>query len=118
MGKELEWHKIQGTSRHGLKDFKPGQIKYFEAGKRKLCLVISKGKPYAVDHNCPHSGGRLAKGYVEDDCIVCPLHRFKFSLETGRTVTGEGYYLENYPVEIREDGFYVGLPKKKFLGLF
>lgn len=118
MDKNIEWHKIEGTSRHGLADFKPGEIKSFEAGKHKLCLVISEDKPYAVNHKCPHSGGRMAKGYVEDNCIVCPLHRYKFSLETGRTVGGEGAFIKNYPVEVRDDGLYVGIPKKKFLGLF
>lgn len=112
------WHKIEGTSKHGLSDLKPGEIRYFEAEKYKLCLVRSGDKAYAVDHKCPHAGGRLVKGYVEDNCIVCPLHRYKFSLETGRTVGGEGAYLEHYPVEAREDGLYVELPKKKFLGIF
>ena len=48
--------------------------------------------------------------------IVCPLHRYKFNLETGRNVTGEGYFLKTYPVESRPDGIYVGFKEKSWLG--
>jgi nitrite reductase/ring-hydroxylating ferredoxin subunit len=46
--------------------------------------------------------------------IVCPLHRYKFSLVNGRNVSGEGYYLKTYPVEQREDGLYIGFEKSWF----
>jgi 3-phenylpropionate/trans-cinnamate dioxygenase ferredoxin subunit len=38
-------------------------------------------------------------------------------MKNGRNVTGEGYFLKNWPVEIRDDGVYVGLEKNKWLGL-
>jgi hypothetical protein len=30
-------------------------------------------------------------------------------MENGRNTSGEGYYLKTYPIEIREDGIYIGL---------
>ena len=81
-------------------------------------LVRDGDAIYAVESKCPHAGGPLAKGYIEDGHIVCPLHRFKYDLKTGRKGQDQGGYLENYQVECREDGIYVGIPRKKFLGLF
>ena len=47
--------------------------------------------------------------------VVCPVHRYKFSLQNGRNSSGEGYYLTTYPLEQREDGLYIGFEEK---GLF
>lgn len=37
----------------------------------------------ALDNRCPHRGGPLADGIVSGTTIVCPLHAWKFSVETG-----------------------------------
>jgi nitrite reductase (NADH) small subunit len=37
----------------------------------------------AVDNRCPHKGGPLAEGIVSGATVVCPLHAWKVSLETG-----------------------------------
>jgi len=39
-------------------------------------------------------------------------------MKNGRNVSGEGYYLKHWPVEVREDGIYVGLEANKLFGLF
>ena len=33
----------------------------------------------------------------------------KYSLQNGRNTSGEGYYLKHWPVEMRDDGVYVGI---------
>ena len=89
-----------------------------DADGKTICLVRSKDQIYAVAQKCPHSGGFLAQGFVDAmGNIVCPLHRYRFCPSNGRNVSGEGYYLKHWPVEVREDGVYVGLDKDKgFLG--
>lgn len=32
----------------------------------------------AVDHACPHLGAHLGVGWVEDDCLRCPVHAWGF----------------------------------------
>jgi 3-phenylpropionate/trans-cinnamate dioxygenase ferredoxin subunit len=46
------------------------------------------------------------------------LHRIAFDIKTGKNATGEGYYIETYPVELREDGLYMGFQKKKWWQIF
>ena len=77
------------------------------AGKT-ICLVLNKNILYACTAKCPHAGGALADGYIDAlGSIVCPLHRYKFSLQNGRNVSGEGYFLKTFPVQVREDGVFV-----------
>jgi nitrite reductase (NADH) small subunit len=42
----------------------------------------------AVENRCPHKGGPLADGIVSGATVVCPLHTWKMSLETGKGVNG------------------------------
>ena len=37
----------------------------------------------AVDNRCPHRGGPLCDWIVAGNAVVCPLHAWKVSLETG-----------------------------------
>ena len=59
----------------------------------------------ATDNACPHNGGPLCDGIVAGDSVVCPLHAWKFKLETGAVerpaVKHDG--LVTYPTRI-EDG--------------
>lgn len=41
----------------------------------------------AVENRCPHKAGPLADGIISGGSIVCPLHAWKFSLETGEGLT-------------------------------
>jgi 3-phenylpropionate/trans-cinnamate dioxygenase ferredoxin subunit len=44
------------------------------------------------------------------------VHRYKFSLQNGRNTSGEGYYLKTYPVEVRGEAIFVGLPDGGLFG--
>jgi nitrite reductase (NADH) small subunit len=37
----------------------------------------------ATDNQCPHKGGPLCDGIVTGRSVVCPLHAWKISLESG-----------------------------------
>ena len=42
----------------------------------------------AIENRCPHKGGPLADGIVSGRAIVCPLHAWKLSLDTGSGLSG------------------------------
>lgn len=46
--------------------------------------LIHDGKKLSVQRMCPHAGGDLARGHVEDGCVVCPVHGWRFSLIDGQ----------------------------------
>jgi 3-phenylpropionate/trans-cinnamate dioxygenase ferredoxin subunit len=58
-----------------------------------------------VKNRCPHQGITLENAQCVDGEIICPWHRYAFNLENGQ---GGGLYLDIYPVEKREDGYYAG----------
>ncbi len=47
--------------------------------------VLRDGDAVAVLFDrCPHAGGSLGAGRVEDGEVSCPLHRWRFRLRDGR----------------------------------
>jgi 3-phenylpropionate/trans-cinnamate dioxygenase ferredoxin subunit len=107
MEKKYKWHKIAGSESE--LNFPSNNLLQVEVAGKKIC--IAKGeKLYACTAKCPHAGGTIADGFVDDmDIVTCPLHRYKFSLQNGRNVSGEGYYLKTYPIEQTDGGIFVGI---------
>ncbi len=113
--KKYTWYKI-AESEEEL-SFSPQQIAVVEVREKKICIGRYEQGLFAFAYKCPHAGGCLADG--ETDAagnIVCPLHRYKFNMQNGRNVSGEGYYLKHWPVEKREDGIYVGMEESSLFG--
>jgi len=63
----------------------------------------------AVEGACPHRGGPLADGIVADRCVTCPLHGWRFDLDTGQAVNGEGR-VEVFEVLERDGALWLRLP--------
>jgi len=113
--KEFTWYKV---SDHITElEFADNNIAIAEVKGKKICIGKFIEEIFAFTYKCPHAGGVLADGYIDAlGNIVCPIHRYKYNLKNGHNVSGEGYYLKHWEIELREDGVYVGMEKEK--GLF
>ena len=63
------------------------QGKYVEIDGNQLAVFLSDGKVSVLDNHCPHAGGNLAGGHVEDGCAVCPWHYWAFRLDSTSSTT-------------------------------
>jgi nitrite reductase (NADH) small subunit len=43
----------------------------------------------ALTGACPHQGGPLGDGIVADHCVTCPLHGWRFDLDSGEAVNAD-----------------------------
>jgi 3-phenylpropionate/trans-cinnamate dioxygenase ferredoxin subunit len=85
-----------------------------EADGKKITIALFKEELYAFAYKCPHAGGVMAEGFVDSlGNAVCPLHRYKFSLKTGRNSTGEDY-LKTYQTEVNENGVFIIFEEKRW----
>lgn len=100
------WYKI-AESIAGI-NFSASGLAEMEVNGKKFCVGLHNNQIFACTQKCPHAGGILADGYIDAvGNIVCPMHRYKFSMKTGRNVSGEGYFLKIFPVEVRADGVFI-----------
>lgn len=104
----MTWHKL--VDHINELDFSDNNIATAELDGRKICIGRFGDRFFAFAYKCPHAGGILAEGYIDAlGNIVCPVHRYKYDLKNGRNTSGEGYYLKNWPVEIRDTGVFVAV---------
>jgi nitrite reductase (NADH) small subunit len=59
-----------------------------KVGSREIAVFNLGDRFLATENRCPHKGGPLADGIVSGASVVCPLHAWKISLETGMGVNG------------------------------
>lgn len=60
-------------------DFESGILYNLDCFDTKLVAFrTSTGKLSVLDGYCPHMGAELAEGTLEDDCVRCPFHHWKW----------------------------------------
>ncbi len=79
-------------------------------GLKTVAVTKLNGRYGAIDNRCPHQGGPLGQGTVENDKIRCPWHGFDFDPFTGQAAGGPDFDVPTYPVQVRDDGIYVAAP--------
>lgn len=73
------WVRVMHTRDIPLREGRAVQV-----GSREIAIFNLGDRFLAIENRCPHKGGPLAEGIVSGAAVVCPLHAWKFSLETGK----------------------------------
>jgi nitrite reductase (NADH) small subunit len=85
---------------------RPGEAREFKAGQRTLCIANIDGTIRALDSECPHRGGPLAEGMIEDGKLICPWHAWAFDPATGATDSSQER-VAVYPVSVEGEEVFV-----------
>jgi thiamine pyrophosphate-dependent acetolactate synthase large subunit-like protein/nitrite reductase/ring-hydroxylating ferredoxin subunit len=107
---QLEWFRVADVD-----ELPPGRVKTVTAGTHSMALTNIEGELTAMDNRCPHQGGPLGEGSIEigndGQCwLRCPWHGWDFDPQTGLPPGGhEDTGQPLFPVDVREDGVYIGL---------
>ncbi len=67
--------------------------------------IVRDGEVLAIEDACNHAGASLAEGWLEGDCVVCPMHAYVFELRTGKLARPRGLCGDQrtYTVKIEGD---------------
>lgn len=87
-----------------------GRVKTAVCGAHSVCLTKYEGQYGALENRCPHQGGPLGEGSIEKGWLRCPWHGWDYHPITGAAPGGHDDAVPSYPVEVRDDGVYVGVP--------
>lgn len=55
-------------------------------GEQEMAIFNLGDRFAAIENKCPHQGGPLCDGIVSGVTVVCPLHGWRFDLDTGLAV--------------------------------
>ncbi|XP_052797474.1 uncharacterized protein LOC128229709 isoform X1 [Mya arenaria] len=83
-----------------------------KTNEHDIALFRYKTTVFAVKEECPHAGGPLHLGEIEDLgdellCVRCPWHGWRISLHDGHVTLPKGHNFQStvvYPVKITQEG--------------
>lgn len=107
MSKKLVWHKVLSNKTQ----LPEGRVMTVTAGHHDYCLTHFEGKFCALDNKCPHQGGPLGEGSIENGLLRCPWHGWDYHPCTGKA-PGFDDGVESFQVEEKEDGIYIGVEEE------
>lgn len=106
---KINWYKLFDSIGAANRMVSLGKVISMQVGKKKICLAHTSEGFFAMNDKCPHNGASLGSGYcTPEGAVVCPVHRYSFDVKTGRAKSGLGDCAETYPIEVREDGVFIG----------
>jgi nitrite reductase (NADH) small subunit len=84
-----------------------GKVKEFIAAGRMLCVASLEDGIYAMDNTCPHRGGPLGQGVIENEKVICPWHGWQFDPKTGQGPQKSAERLAVYKIRVEGDEVFV-----------
>ncbi len=98
-------------------DIAPGDSKMLMADggpwrRKPMAVFNDNGTFYATNYVCPHMGGPLGDGTVEDGVVTCPWHAWTFDARTGEGLRASGHDITVYETTVEGDEVRVGAVKK------
>ena len=106
MNKSESWIKIAANIDEI--DFKGNNIACVHINGKSVCLIKTGSGLKACSSKCPHAGGDLSAGFLDKrENIICPVHNYRFNLNNGRDINGEGYFLKIFDVREDVEGVFV-----------
>lgn len=86
------------------------RIKKVSLGNREIGIVRKGDRIYGFNAFCPHRGASLIQGTIHTDEIICPLHHYRFELQTGKVKAGECPELETFLCDLSDKGLKIIVP--------
>ena len=96
-----------------VRSIKDRKGKRFIVNDVEVAVFMVDGEIYALSNVCPHQHTTVIyDGYIEDGCVVCPVHGWMFNLKTGKMPSCNAG-LDSFPVTIIDNQIHVKVFKKK-----
>jgi nitrite reductase/ring-hydroxylating ferredoxin subunit len=81
-----------------------------DVGGEEIALYWVDDAVYATHNVCTHAFARLSEGFLDGDCIECPVHQAVFNVKTGEVVAPPAYTaVKTYPCRIEGDDVFVDI---------
>src|SRR5690349_3749926 len=100
-----DWHRVDQVDVPG-----EGRVRSVTVDGRTVALARCGAALGALENRCPHQGGPLGEGSIENGWLRCPWHGYDYDPLTGRPPEGFSDGPAAYEVAERADGVYVRLP--------
>ena len=84
-----------------------GGCKLVTVNGADVAVFRRQDRLYAIQNRCPHEGGGLGGGTLDGEDVICPLHGYRFNLETGACSTDPALRAKTFALVPHAGGFTV-----------
>ncbi len=106
--KNLTWIKVLENSN----DLPDGRVMTVTANNHDYCLTHHEGAFCILENKCPHQGGPLGEGSIENGLLRCPWHGWDYNPCTGK-VPGYDDGVDTFKTKVEDGSVYIGLADEK-----
>lgn len=109
---DYNWHKVFDSIEEAKEQVPQRKLKQFKVEGRTICFAHTAVGFFGIEDACPHLGHSLSRGttnYLNE--VICPWHSYRYSLSSGKECDWRTRNAATYPVDVREDGVYIGIKK-------
>lgn len=93
-----------------IEEIPAGQSREFLLPDGVCVAVFHTGSGfYAVENRCPHAGGTLSGGLLDQEVLMCIWHGWRFDLRTRQCLTRPNAQLRAYSLLVEEENLYLKL---------
>src|SRR5256714_11288171 len=96
-----QWHRVDPVDVPG-----DGRVRSVVVDGRTVALARCGVSLGALDNRCPHQGGPLGEGSIENGWLRCPWHGYDYDPLTGQPPRGFSDGVAAYEVDERADAVY------------
>ena len=97
------WHEVAKAS-----DVPAGEALQVKVGGEPIAIYNLDGTFHATHDVCTHALAHLSDGYVDGDCVECPLHGGVFHIPTGECRGGPVQKpVRVFPIKREQDLLFV-----------
>lgn len=76
---------------------------------RQVALFNVGGAVYAIDDTCPHAGGSLGMGKLNERVVTCPVHGMKIDVTNGCFAGTSGFGVASHRVNVVDGKILVAI---------
>ncbi len=93
------WHSVGKLS-----EIPVGEAVAVNVAGEQLAVYHLQDGVYATADRCTHAQASLSDGFIDGDCVECPLHEGVFHIPTGKPMSGPVCVaVRVYPVRMEGD---------------
>jgi nitrite reductase/ring-hydroxylating ferredoxin subunit len=93
-----------------LADLPPDSATEVFVGEQPYAICNLGGDVRALNGICPHQGGPLGQGQIQDGRLVCPFHLWEFDCRTGACDLNPSRGVSTHEVRVEGDDIWILAP--------
>ena len=101
----MRWVAVLKTA-----DLEPGRCTNVFVGSMGIALANVGGQLFAADNRCPHDGGPLGMGEMDEEWIVCPYHGWAYSMKNGEYDNDRTRFMTTLKTRVEGEDLLVEVP--------